>query len=76
MLHVSGEEDLCPSTFINGKISRHCSRQPGDLCSYSCNPDCTKSSVAMLRCRDNKTWDHSTALLCKKSKFVYLNDIK
>ena len=62
------KEDFCPSTFPNGNVSSECHRQPGAVCSYTCNPGCDRNTaVAKIYCRQGQsggTWLEDTDTLC------------
>ena len=60
------EEDLCPSTFLNGHISSDCHLQPGSECSYTCDAGCDKEPTASkVHCRQSGgRWNEITDNLC------------
>ena len=59
------EEGLCPSRIRNGNVLWTCHRQPGVMCTYSCDPGCAKdSSVHWLNCGEDGLWSEDTDFLC------------
>ena len=62
--------DICPSTFLNGRVSADCHRQPGAICSFTCNAGCDRNpSVANVYCRQSGgVWLENTDTLCINCK--------
>ena len=59
------EEGLCPSRIKNGQILCDNHRQPGAVCTYTCDPGCTKDwSVDWLHCGEGGKWWEYTGILC------------
>ena len=61
----------CPLDLVpHGTLDQSCSRNPGDVCPYTCEygnrPTHRPSNQTTVTCTSSSTWDASFSLLCEK----------